>query len=103
MTRASFHRAASLAAMVARIAAPAHAATYTTFDPAGSVFTRPTSINDAGVITGFYGKSLFVFHGFVRAADGTITSFDAGRGGSTVPVGIDSQGRIYGSFTNKHL
>jgi hypothetical protein len=89
--------------MAACIAAAAHAATYTTFDPAGSVFTRPTSINDAGVITGFYGKSLFVFRGFVRTADGTITAFEAGRGGSTAPVGIDGQGRIYGSFTNRHL
>jgi hypothetical protein len=96
-------RIVSLGALAAWVAAAAHAATYTTFDPAGSIFTRPSSINDAGVITGFYGKSLFVFHGFIRAADGTITSFEAGRGGSTVPVGIDGQGRIYGSFTNKHL
>jgi hypothetical protein len=103
MTWRFFSGIASFGAAVVCVAVSAHAASYSTFDPPGSIFTRPTSINDAGVITGFYGKSLFVFHGFVRTADGTITAFEAGRGGSTVPVGIDSQGRIYGSFTNKHL
>jgi hypothetical protein len=102
MIRISFARLASPAIVALSLAAHANAATFTTFDPQGSIFTRPTSINDAGVITGFYGTNLFKFHGFVRAADGTTTTFDAGRG-STAPVGIDGQGRIYGNFTNKHL
>jgi hypothetical protein len=51
--------------------------TFTTFDPAGSADTFPNSINPAGAITGRYFDANFVAHGFVRAPDGTITTFDA--------------------------
>src|ERR1051325_5267394 len=81
------------------LAATAKAATYTTFDPPGSVFTRPTSINQDGVITGFYGTDLFSFHGFVRAKDGTFTTFDPEKSQATFPLGIDSADRIFGSYS----
>src|SRR5690242_18083295 len=53
---------------------PVDAATYTTFDPPGAVGTAPESINN-GVITGNYYDGS-EYHGFMRAADGTITTFD---------------------------
>ncbi len=51
---------------------------FTTVDPLpGSyTFTSPSAINDLGVITGDYVDTSFVFHGFVRSARGSITSFD---------------------------
>jgi hypothetical protein len=39
----------------------------TTFDPPGSTSTQPTSINDAGAITGFYADASGVTHGFLRS------------------------------------
>jgi hypothetical protein len=52
------------------------AATCTTFDPLGSTSTQPQSINPAGVITGYYFDANFVAHGFLRAPNGTLTTFD---------------------------
>ena len=41
-----------------------HAQAITSFDPPGSIDTRPTSINPAGEITGFYRDSTGTVHGF---------------------------------------
>jgi hypothetical protein len=38
-----------------------------TFDPPGSTYTMPTSINDAGAITGWYVDASSVTHGFLRS------------------------------------
>jgi hypothetical protein len=72
------------------------------------------SINAKGVITGWYGDASNVNHSFVRAKDGTITTFDApgagtgpGQGtaaftGATNPAGattgayIDSNNVLHG-------
>jgi hypothetical protein len=60
--------------------------TITSFDAAGagtsenSVYVQGTfvlSINDDGVITGYYVDASEGYHGFVRAADGTITTLNA--------------------------
>jgi hypothetical protein len=37
----------------------------------------PGTVNDSGVVTGWHADSNLVYHGFVRAANGTITTFDA--------------------------
>ena len=57
-------------------------ATFTTFDPAGSTQTAPTSINTAGAITVDYIDANHVYHGFVRSPRGAFTTFDGP--GSTV-------------------
>jgi len=62
-------------------------------------------INPAGVIAGEYADASFVFHGFVRAANGTITTFDApgagtGPGQSTEAFGINYAGTIEGVFAD---
>jgi hypothetical protein len=58
-------------------------------------FTSPTSINSRGAIAGVYSVVFRVVHGFVRAADGTITTFDACPLG-TSPTSINSRGAITG-------
>jgi len=73
--------------------------------------TEPLSINSVGDITGIYVVSYIlhaaVYHGFVRTADGTITTFDppgAGTGtghyGGTFPISINTAGVIAGTYTD---
>jgi hypothetical protein len=76
--------------------------TITTFAVSGAACcTVPESINSAGVIAGNWEDANGAHHGFVRAADGTITSFDgpnastiAGKG--TFPQSINTAGVIVG-------
>jgi hypothetical protein len=75
--------------------------TITTFNVSGAVATVARSINSAGVIAGNWGDANANHHGFVRAADGTITSFDApdastGSGKGTFPESINTSGVIAG-------
>ena len=85
---------------------------FTTFDAPGagtSPFqgTAPhvgRTINPAGAITGFYVDASDVVHGFLRAPDGTITTFDAPGAGTvtdsgqgTTPSSINPAGAIVGS------
>jgi hypothetical protein len=66
--------------------------------------TQAASINPAGVIAGQYVDASAVFHGFVRAPDGTITTFDAPGAGAgpgqgtyvTFTDGINPEGAIAG-------
>ena len=53
-------------------AAPA----FTIFDVPGATGTFPLSINGTRTIAGYFQDSGNANHGFVRAADGTITAFD---------------------------
>src|SRR5436853_342841 len=75
--RLSLQCAAIAVGCLAATPIPAYAQAITSFDPPGSVGTFPSSINDAGEITGSYRTSDGAAHGFVRDASGTITSFDA--------------------------
>lgn len=62
---------------------------------------RPTptfSINDKGAITGFYDDANQTGHGFVRAADGTITTFDPSGSTRTEGDAINDKGVIAGSY-----
>ncbi len=55
-------------------------------------------INTAGTIAGSYIDSSGVFHGFVRAAKGTITGFDASGAQRTLGWGINTAGVITGAY-----
>src|SRR5439155_14500922 len=64
--------------------------TLTTFDAPGAGTTTdsfqgtyPSSINQAGAICGAYLDESNVYHGFVRAPNGTLTTFDAPGAGTT--------------------
>src|SRR5439155_6137800 len=80
------------------VATPIPAQPITSFDPPGSRYTQPTSINPAGEITGYYYASDNTAHGFVRHASGTITSFDAPGATSTLPNSINPTGEITGWY-----
>jgi hypothetical protein len=91
---------------------------YITFDAPGAGHdgfagggTYPQGINILGEVSGFYGDANSVYHGFVRSADGRITTFDvptsctttpnpppdcAGEG--TFPSNVNVLGRVVGSF-----
>src|SRR6266704_1107232 len=80
---------------------------FITFDAAANATTTPRSINPSGVITGYsiyYSGGSQVVRGFVRAADGTITTFDVlGAGttpgsGGTLPQSINHGGVITGFY-----
>src|SRR5215467_11200209 len=74
------------------------AQTITTIDPPGSILTQPSSINQAGAITGFYQDAGFNTHGFLRDAKGSFTSFDAPGSISTQPNSINQPGAITGFY-----
>src|SRR5215470_3547321 len=78
------------------------AATFITFDVPGAFGTIPGTINPMGTITGDYLGADFTFHGFERAPNGTITTFDApGAVNGTFPsAGITPNGTIAGSYAD---
>jgi hypothetical protein len=70
--------------------------------------TVGTSINASGVVAGIYITMPNVAHGFVRAADGTITEFDAPDAGTglnqgTFPVSINAKGDITGFYSDTNV
>ena len=79
---------------------PASAATYdylTFAGPAGAEI-HPLAINNSGVIVGYYLDSSGAQHGFLRAADGTMTTLDVPGAAVTVPASNSSTGWIAGSY-----
>jgi flagellar hook capping protein FlgD len=63
----------------------------------------PTSINSAGAVTGVFQDAGNVGHGFVRAEDGTFTTFDAPGAGTpgtlgTEPAAINPAGTVTGEY-----
>jgi len=83
--------------------------TFTTIDPPGSTgawigfffgLVGPP-INPAGAITGTYFDASGVQHGFLRAPDGTFTTFDVpGAVGLTAAEGINLGGTIAGFYAD---
>src|SRR5262249_24292835 len=72
--------------------------TFAEFDIQGSGF-GVTGINPAGVITGGYcDASGFFCPGFLRATDGTITTFYPAGAQTTGPLGINPAGAIAGYY-----
>ncbi len=79
------------------------AATITTFDVPGAGTgavqgTLPYSINQAGVIVGSYIDSASKVHAFIRAADGTFTTFDAKGAAGTQAFAINAGGAVTGGW-----
>jgi len=72
-----------------------------TFSVAGASTTLPVAINNNGVIAGYYYDSSDLTHGFVRAHDGTMTTFDVPGGFDHVTVtGINAAGDVVGTANN---
>ena len=94
----------ALCAFALGLCANACAATITTFSApdsglAENLGTRAMSINQAGVVAGWYDNEKGAF-GFVRATDGTITEFDADGTHNTYAVAINDAGTIAGYAGN---
>jgi hypothetical protein len=70
--------------------------TFATFSIDGAQSTNPCSINDAGVVAGYFGGS--VYHGFVRSADGSISVFDPPGSSRVVGALINNRGEVAGAF-----
>jgi hypothetical protein len=69
--------------------------TFTTFDAPGAGTgtyqgTLAVSINSKGATAGDYDDASSVYHGFVRAAGGTLTTFDAPGAGTATYQGTDA-------------
>lgn len=63
--------------------------------------TTPVAINDFGVIVGSYVDGNNLIHGFVRAADGKITTFDPpGASQGTYVGNINNEGVIAGTYND---
>jgi len=72
-----------------------------TFDGPNALETYGSSVNDKGGIAGYYIDSRHSAHGFLRTADGTITTIDVlGANGGTFATAINSQGVITGYYYN---
>jgi len=95
-----------LFALTGPLAADKPQPTIITFDAPGAVATFVAGINPAGVISGGYVDANNVLHGYVRAPDGTFTTYEApgagtGPGQGTGPNGINNPaGDITGNVTD---
>src|ERR1700722_14934136 len=84
-----------------------HAATYVKFDAPGAGTqsaqgTTPESINSSSAISGEYIDSGGVEHGFVRATDGTITSFDPTGSVQTFASDLNDSGTLTGDWADSN-
>jgi uncharacterized membrane protein len=75
-------------------------ATYVSFSVPGALGTYPMSINASMEVTGYYYVTPTVERGFLREADGTITTFDVDVviGNGTQPEAINDAGDITGQY-----
>jgi len=71
---------------------------YLSFQVPGALGTYPMSINNSMTVTGYYYVSPTVTRGFLRDADGAITTFDVLGSGQTIPSAINDAGEIAGSY-----
>jgi hypothetical protein len=78
--------------------AAAQAPLYLSVEAPDSTATYPQSINDLMVVTGYYITKWGAIRGFVRDADGTITTFAVRGAQSTQPVSINHAGDITGYY-----
>ena len=66
--------------------------------------TFAQSINDIGVIAGFYADATGLTHGFVRSAKGTFTTFDVpGAVNGSTPIYLNDAGAIVGYSLDVNL
>ena len=71
--------------------------------PLCCIWSFPSGITPAGAITGSFNDGFTINHGFLRAPDDTVTTFDVPGAGSgfnqgTAPLGINAAGVIMGLY-----
>jgi hypothetical protein len=85
---------------------PPASETFITFDAPGAINgTEADSINPAGAIAGTYADASNMSHGFLRAPNGTFTTFDPPGKGAFVlgSFSINPAGAITGSYAASNL
>jgi hypothetical protein len=81
-----------------------HAASFATFDAPGAVHgTFPAAINASGLIAGYYLDADSAPHGFLRAPDGTLTTFDVPGHAGTRPRGLNDEGWMVGQYADASI
>jgi hypothetical protein len=84
------------------LAATARAGGFATFDAPGAAHgTVPVAINADGTITGYYVDASDAPHGFLRAPNGDIVTFDVPDHAGTTPRGLNDEGTVVGTYTLK--
>jgi probable HAF family extracellular repeat protein len=73
-------------------------ATYISFSVPGALGTYPMSINASMTVTGYYYVTPTMARGFIRDANGRITTFDVAGGVWAEPEGINAAGNITGFY-----
>lgn len=81
---------------------PAAAATFTTFVVNGATETFPAAIDATNDVAGTWYDSQQVPHGFLRTADGTITTFDPTGSTQTHVYAMNDALTIVGSFSDSN-
>src|SRR5207302_453897 len=81
---------------------------FTTFGVSGASYTTPAGINDLGQVAGIYQvgpPQALQNHGFVRDAQGNITTFDVPGGvvGNTFVQAINNPGQIAGTYQDSNF
>jgi hypothetical protein len=76
---------------------PAAASTYVNFQVPGALTTQPQGVNNSGAVTGYWSDAV-TSHGFLRQADGALTSFDVSGSIATYAFSINSAGMIVGYY-----
>jgi hypothetical protein len=66
------------------------------FDPSGSAYTEPQSINQLGTVTGFYVNSNYQNAGFLWSPNGPIMPIEAPGASQTTPLSINNVNQITG-------
>jgi len=86
--------------VLTQLAGVAAGAQFTSSDPPGSAQTRPVSINSGRDLAGYFMDASGNYHGFLRLANGTITTFDYApkQGCCTFATGINAADQIVGNY-----
>lgn len=69
-------------------------------NPADAQGTCATAINALGAITGYYGDSNGMSHGFLRSPNGKFVTFDPAGSSATFPMGLNLEGAVVGFYTD---
>lgn len=72
---------------------PALAGSFVSFDMPGSTGTFPEGVSISGIIAGSYLDSGRLYHGFVRAADGSFKTFDPPKSQATLVLSVSPKRR----------
>src|SRR5437870_3076923 len=99
MPGTALHNAALALATLCALATtePAAGESFITFQVSGNN-TYASAINAGGAVTGSYVDASSISHGYVRAADGAITTFDPQGSQGTFPASINRKGAVTGLY-----